>query len=120
MRCSRDTFHLVDLASQAEAVQAHVAGRTLMEKVAWLEARGTLVPFDSKLGGAAQVYSFESRVGIRCGFFIDGDRLVFFGDNTTWSVPRRSDTPHAPRRRRAGAAGILSFALKLLRRGPRR
>ena len=102
-----DTFHLLDLASQAEAVQALLVGRPLDEKVAWFQAHGKLSPLPSKLAGARQVYSFESNSGMQCVFFIDNDDLVFVGDNTTWSVPRRTNALHNPPMQRTGPAGMI-------------
>jgi hypothetical protein len=89
MRHFVDPFHLIDLVSQADAVQSLLAGRSLDDKVAWFEAHGRLLALPAKGPGSPQVYSFESRIGLRCAFFIDGDALVFIGDNTTWAVPRR-------------------------------
>ena len=89
MHHSGDTFHLLDLASQAEAVQSLLVGRPLEDKVAWFEAHGKLSAVPSKTPGAKQVYLFESNIGMQCLFFIDGDDLVFIGDHTTWVVPRR-------------------------------
>jgi hypothetical protein len=117
MQRPRDTFHLLDLASQAEAVQTLLVGRPLDGKVAWLEAHGKLSPLPRKFPGARQVYSFESNTGIQCAFFIDNDDLVFVGDNTTWSVPRRTNALHSPPMQRTGAAGIVSFVRRLLGRG---
>src|SRR5688572_5393398 len=105
MQRADDTFHLLDLASQAEAVQGLLVGRPLGEKVAWFEAHGTLSPLPSTLADTRQVYSFESDTGVRCVFFIDNDDLVLVGDNTTWSVPRRASALHRPRRQPTGAAG---------------
>ena len=89
MQRPADTFHLLDLASQAEAVQALLVGRSLDEKVAWFAEHGKLSAVHIKLPAAKQVYSFESNIGIKCLFFIDGDDLVFIGDHTTWVVRRR-------------------------------
>lgn len=89
MQRSGDTFHLLDLASQAEAVQALLVGRPLDEKVAWFETHGKLSALPSKTPRSKQVYSFESNIGLQCLFFIDSDDLVFIGDHTTWVAPRR-------------------------------
>ena len=89
MQHAGDTFHLLDLTSQAQAVQALLAGRRQEEKVAWFAAHGKLAALPTRTPGAKQVYSFESNIGMQCLFFIDGDDLVFIGDHTTWVVPRR-------------------------------
>ena len=84
-----DTFSLLDLASQAEAVQLLLAGRPVEAKVAWFRARGTLSPIPSKSPSAPQVFSFVSNIGRECFFFIDGDDLVLIEGHTTTPVPRR-------------------------------
>lgn len=89
MQQLNDSFHLLDLESQAEAVQSLLAGRPIEAKVAWFAAHGKLSTRPSRAPGAKQVYSFESNIGLECLFFIDGDDLVFIGDHTTWVVPRR-------------------------------
>jgi hypothetical protein len=81
-----DAFHLLDLPSQALAVQRLLAGRPEAEKLAWLSARGRLVPIETRVPGGRPVYQFESAVGLQCAFFIDGDEFVFFGDHTTYTV----------------------------------
>ena len=88
MTRSDDTFHLLDLESQTEAVQAMLAGRSLDEKIAWFEAHGKLSQLPLHFGEGLEIYAFESTIGFDCSFFIKGESLVFIGDNTTWSVPR--------------------------------
>jgi hypothetical protein len=116
MQRAGDTFHLVDLASQAEAVQALLAGSSLEEKIAWFDRHGKLSPVPGSFAGP-QAYAFESATGLKCAFFIKGDSLVFVGDNTTWLVPRPTNALHNPPMQRTGAAGIGSFIRKLLGRG---
>ena len=81
-----DTFHLIDLASQALAVQRRLAGVAPSDKLAWLAERGTLTPVPSRIQPTPQVYAFESPVGRECLFFLNGDEFVFIGDNTTWTA----------------------------------
>ena len=114
MQRAHDTFHLLDLASQAQAVQALLVGRPLDEKVAWFNAHGKLSSLPPPLAGARQVYSFESSIGMRCLFFIDNDDLVIVGDNTTRSVPRR--TTQSP----TGPSCLFSVFRNLLARRPGR
>jgi len=40
----------------------------------------------TSLANARPVYRFVSIIGMDCVFFIDGDELVFIGDNTTYTV----------------------------------
>jgi hypothetical protein len=81
-----DTLHLLDLQSQALAVQRLLSGLSEDERFAWLSARGILVPIEPWISGARRLYLFESVLGMRCVFFFAGDELVFFGDNTTYTV----------------------------------
>jgi hypothetical protein len=81
-----DTFHLLDLPSQALAVQRLLSGQPDGQKLSWLATRGTLAPIETRVPGARPVYLFESVLGLRCAFFIDGDDFVFFGDHTTYTV----------------------------------
>jgi hypothetical protein len=110
-------FPLPDLASQAEAVQAHLAGRPVAEKVAWIASRGRLSPLGVRFAAGRQVYRFESYVGLGCTFFFADDDLVFVGENTLWSVPRRASTPRGPAPRGALAAGALARIRGWLARG---
>ncbi len=83
-----ETFHLLDLPSQALAVQHLLSGRPAAEKLAWLGAHGRLVPIETGVPGGCPAYHFESMIGLRCAFFINGDEFVFFGDHTTYTVKR--------------------------------
>jgi hypothetical protein len=83
-----DDFHLLDLPSQALAVQRLLSGRPEWEKLAWLSAHGRLVSIETRVPSDCPIYLFESVLGLRCAFFITGDEFVFFGDNTTYTVSR--------------------------------
>ena len=83
-----DTFHLLDLPSQALAVQRHLSGLPAAEKLAWLSAHGRLDPVVTSTPESRPVYRFESTIGLECAFFIDGDQFVFFGDHTTYTADR--------------------------------
>jgi hypothetical protein len=117
MQRPEDTFQLVDLESQAEAVQSLLAGRSKEEKVAWFERHGSLSATSADFGGDSPVYQFESPQGLRCAFFLKSESLVFIGDNTTWSVPRPPAALHHQTLQRAGAAGLLSRVRKWFKRG---
>jgi hypothetical protein len=80
-----NSFVLLDLVSQAVAVQQLLKGLTPEEKLRWLERHGT-VSLVSELPGFPKTYLFESRTGIQSGFFIDEDDFVFLGDHTTFTV----------------------------------
>jgi hypothetical protein len=75
-------FHLIDLISQAGAVQRLLEGKTDSEKLAWLAARGKLEPVVMTPDGR-QTYHFESVSKQEAAFFFDAGQLVFVGDHTT-------------------------------------
>jgi hypothetical protein len=81
-----ETFHLLDLPSQALAVQRLLSGCSESERLSWLAARGKIVPIEMRIAGVRPVYMFESVLGLRCAFFISGDGFVFFGDHTAYTV----------------------------------
>ncbi len=81
-----DGFVLLDLPTQASSVQRVLQGKSSEEKLAWLNAHGRLESIPMLVPGARPSYLFESGVGLRCAFFIDGDVFVFYGDNTTYTV----------------------------------
>src|SRR5262245_44408711 len=85
---SGDAFHLLDLESQAEAVHALLAGRTLEEKIAWFKEHGEFFLLGIGYAGPTGPFRFVSRIGFQATFYIEDDALVFMGDNTTWTVPR--------------------------------
>lgn len=117
MRRSDDSYHLIDLASQAEGVQSFLAGRSIDEKLAWLARHGKLSKTSAHHGGDSPVYLFESAAGLRRAFFLRGESLVFIGDNTTWSVPQPPAALHNPTLRRTWAAGVVSNVRKWFGRG---
>jgi hypothetical protein len=79
-------FHLIDLVSQALAVQSLLHGMSAEEKIAWLPSRGTLTPVAKIQTDHPQSFWFESAMGLSCAFFLDGDEFVFIGDHTTFTV----------------------------------
>jgi len=80
------TFHLVDLRSQAASVQSLLRGRTLAEKLEWLSSHGSLTLKPLEFPDERQTFLFESRMGVGCAFFLDGDEFVFVGDHTTFTA----------------------------------
>lgn len=79
-------FYLLDLPSQTFAVQRLLSGRSEGEKLAWVGARGGLEPVEVHFPGARPIYRFESVLGLYCSFFIDGEKFVFIGEHTTYTV----------------------------------
>jgi hypothetical protein len=79
-------FTLLDVPSQAIAVQRLLRGWSSEEKVAWFSAHGKLTPKPKLRPDEHQTYWFESRIGLQCAFFFSGDKLVFIGDHTTYTI----------------------------------
>jgi hypothetical protein len=79
-------FTLLDLPSQAVAVQTLLRGKSTEEKLAWLAAHGTITPKQKLSDTERQAYFFRSTLGSECVFFIDGDEFVFIGHHTTYTV----------------------------------
>lgn len=79
-------FTLLDLPSQALAVQNLLRGKSGEEKIAWLMAHGTITPKPKMLENERQTYFFRSSIGRECWFFIDGDEFVFIDHHTTYTV----------------------------------
>jgi hypothetical protein len=80
------TFALLDLPSQALAVERLLEGRTHAEKLAWLNERGELKRVSHEPSEFGPVYLFESTMNLRCLFFFVGDKFVFIGDHTSYTV----------------------------------
>jgi hypothetical protein len=81
-----DDFHLVDLRSQAASVQSLLRGRSAAEKLEWFSSHGSITPKPKEMPDERQSYWFESRMGVMCCFFFDGDEIVLIGDHTTFTV----------------------------------
>ena len=82
----RDDFHLVDLVSQATAVQSLLRGKSADEKIGWLSSHGSVIPVPKRSPDQHQSFRFESQTRVNCAFFLDGDELVFIGDHTTFTA----------------------------------
>ena len=80
-----DAFHLIDLSSQATAVQRHLSGLLVAEKLAWLADRGTLT-LAIALPGVRDTFRFKSTIGLDCLFFFIDEKFVFVGDHWTYVV----------------------------------
>ncbi len=70
-------FHLVDLVSQAQAVQKILAGNSDAEKLAWLANRGKLELLSSEFPDEKQSYHFESAIGREAVFYFDSGEFIF-------------------------------------------
>ena len=79
-------FHLIDLESQAIAVQELLRGKAIDEKISWLKAHGTVEAKPKTDERERQVYFFVSSMNSDCIFFVDGDEFVFIGHHTTYTA----------------------------------
>lgn len=79
-------FTLLDMPSQAVAVQNLLRGKSEEEKLAWLMAHGTMTRKRKQFASERQTYFFRSSLGLECAFFIQGDEFVFIGPHTTYTV----------------------------------
>jgi hypothetical protein len=82
----RNDFQLIDLVSQAGAVQRLLAGKTDSERLAWLSERGRLDILPRRQPEEKQSYRFTSALSREAIFFLDAGRFVFIGDHTTFTV----------------------------------
>ena len=80
------TFVLMDLQSQALSVERLLRGRTTDEKIAWLTEHGKIALMPKRDPQWPNTYFFETYLGLSCAFFFREDKLVFLGDNTTYTV----------------------------------
>lgn len=85
-------FHLLDLPSQALALQRFLKGLTDEERLAWISARGKL-SLASNMAGFPTTYRFVSCIGMECVFFISDDEFVFLGDHTTYLGREYDEAP---------------------------
>jgi len=75
-----DTFHVIDLDRQADAVWQHVQGWTKERILAWLAQRGVVQQARHPMD--ADLYGFESPSGVRTTFRLTpaGQLVVVRGD----------------------------------------
>ena len=85
-------FHLIDLGSQAYAVQQLLKGRPAEEKLAWLAERGELSLAYAADRRFPDTYAFRSRLGFEIAFFLRDDLLVLIGDNTSTNSVKHAGT----------------------------
>jgi hypothetical protein len=77
------SFILIDLISQAAALQQYIRDWSKEELIAWMKEQGTLKPFNDIFGN--EIFSFESPVGFSATFYIQEKRFIFLGDHTFFS-----------------------------------
>jgi hypothetical protein len=81
-----EAFHLIDLVSQAHAVQTLLAGKSDAEKLEWLACRGKLELLPNEFPDEKQGYRFESQIGTEVIFFFHSGKFIFVGDHTTFTA----------------------------------
>jgi phage-related protein len=79
-------FQLIDLASQAGAVQKLLEGKTETEIVAWISQQGQIEPIPKTNPEYKQVYRFTSQLAIEALFFFHDGKLAFISDHTAFTV----------------------------------
>jgi hypothetical protein len=81
-------FHLIDLVSQADAVERHLSTLSAAEKLEWLSTAGKIEARPKEYPFEEQSYFFESATGTTCCFFFKNDHFVFIGDHTTFTAKK--------------------------------
>ncbi len=81
-----NTFRLIDLVSQASAVEELLRDKSVEEKIEWLSSHGSITPKPKSVPEERQTFFFETPTGCSCAFFFDGNELVFVGDHTTFTA----------------------------------
>lgn len=81
---SISSFILIDLISQAAALQKYAACWSKEELIVWLKAQGRLKVDTDMFGN--EIFHFESAVGFRASFYMQGTRFTFLGDHTFFQV----------------------------------
>jgi hypothetical protein len=82
-------FPLIDLISQAKAVQSLLHGKSAEKKIEWLSAHGSIVLKPKQQQDEQQCFWFESTIKVNCCFFLDDEEFVFIGDGTTFKISDR-------------------------------
>lgn len=80
---SPQSFHLIDLISQACAEETLLRGQTHEAMIAWVAARGMLRVREVY---GRQLYDFSSPAGGDCTFFLDQGQFVFLGDHMVFTA----------------------------------
>jgi hypothetical protein len=83
------TFTLIDLISQAKAVQSLLRGKSAEKKIEWLAAHGSIELKPKQQHNERQCFWFESRIKMNCCFFLDDEEFAFIGEGTTFKVSDR-------------------------------
>jgi hypothetical protein len=77
---SISSFILIDLISQAAALQEYAAGWSKEVLILWLKDQGRLEEYTDLYG--KEIFAFESPVGFPATFYLQGTRFTFLGDHT--------------------------------------
>ncbi len=82
------TFQVVDLISQAVAIEEKLAGKSDREIINWLQDRGKIQKLEKGLPQSKQLFRFHSYIGVEATFFIDSGKFFFIGDHSTFRPHR--------------------------------
>ena len=74
-------FAVIDLTSQASAVNRYWAGMSPEKKIAWLAKHGSVTSIPTAGFSEVQSFCFESHAGQRCVFALCGDELLLLGEH---------------------------------------
>ena len=75
------TFQIIDLISQAIAIEEHLAGKSDREIINWLQERGRIQKLAKQTLQEKQLFRFYSYLGIEATFFLDRGKFFFIGDH---------------------------------------
>ena len=84
---SAEDFHLIDILSQCEEVEARLRGKSLEEKERWFASQGELLRLPDWIDSCPR-YNFKSWAGVERPFGIRGDEILVFGEHFVF--PRRT------------------------------
>ncbi len=69
------TFQIIDLVSQALAIEEQFAGKSDMAILEWLQHKGTLYELQALSSNTHKLFIFRSYLGIEATFFIDNGKF---------------------------------------------
>ena len=77
-------FVVVDLISQASAIEKQLAGRSDVEIISWLECKGQIEKLKKQLPQEKQLFRFNSYLGMEAIFFVNNGQFFFIGDHSVF------------------------------------
>ena len=74
-----EEFHLIDLVSQAVAVENLLHEKSESEKLDWLSLNGKVSQMEKKFAEWPNTYIFVSKTGLQCAFIFKDGGFYFVG-----------------------------------------